>query len=187
MQRIQRLVGPQPSKLRSGSPLSLALVLAAALAASLPAWQTAPPTPYEKWLNEDVVYIIADAERAAYERLKTDDERNMFIAQFWQRRDTTPGTAANEFKEEHYRRIAWVNGRFTTRTKPGWRTERGRMYIVYGPPDEIESHPSGDRGRPQPWEVWLYRHIPGMGDNLTLTFVDAESNGDYRLAPGRGR
>lgn len=189
MQRIERLVASAQPKPRSGSPLALALVLATALAASLPAWQAAtPPDPYGKWLNEDVVYIIADAERAAFERLKTNEEREMFIVQFWQRRDPSPTTASeNEFKEEHYRRIRYANGRFATRTKPGWQTERGRMYIVYGPPDEIESHPSGGRGRARPWEMWLYHRIPGMGDNLTLTFVDAESNGDYRLAPGYGR
>ena len=99
-------------------------------------------TPYKKWLNEDVVYIITDEERAAFKRLQTDEEREQFIEQFWLRRDPTPDTVENEFKEEHYRRIAYANEHYASGI-PGWKTDRGRIYIMYGPPDEIESHPSG--------------------------------------------
>src|SRR5215469_6982707 len=98
--------------------------------------------PYKKWLNEDVVYIITDEERQAWKRLATDEEREQFIEQFWLRRDPTPDTAENEFKEEHYERIAYANERFSS-GKPGWKTDRGRIYITRGKPDEIESHPSG--------------------------------------------
>ena len=102
--------------------------------------QTAEP-PYSKWLTQDVAYIISDQERAAFRQLATDEEREHFIEQFWLRRDPTPGTLANEFKEEHYRRIAYANQRFTTGSGlAGWKTDRGRIYITYGPPDEIESH-----------------------------------------------
>ena len=97
-------------------------------------------TPYKKWLNEDVAYIITDEEREAFKRLSTDDERQQFIEQFWLRRDPTPDTEENEYKEEHYRRIAYANERFASGI-PGWKTDRGRIYITFGPPDEIESHP----------------------------------------------
>ncbi len=99
-------------------------------------------TPYKKWLNEDVVYIITDEERKSFHQLNTDEEREQFIEQFWLRRDPTPDTAENEYKEEHYRRIAYANDHYASGI-PGWKTDRGRIYITFGPPDEIESHPSG--------------------------------------------
>src|ERR1051325_10566596 len=99
-------------------------------------------TPYRKWLNEDVTYIITDEERKAFRNLNTDEEKEQFIEQFWLRRDPSPDTQENEFKEEHYRRIAYANERFASGI-PGWKSDRGRIYITFGPPDEIESHPSG--------------------------------------------
>ena len=99
-------------------------------------------TPYKKWLDEDVVYIISDEEKKAFHQLNTDEEREQFVEQFWLRRDPTPDTDENEFKEEHYRRIAYANEHYASGI-PGWRTDRGRIYIQYGPPDEIESHASG--------------------------------------------
>ena len=99
-------------------------------------------TPYKKWLNEDVAYIISDEEKQAWKRLATDDERQQFIEQFWLRRDPTPDTEENEFKEEHYRRIAYANEHYASGI-PGWKTDRGRIYIMYGPADEIEDHSSG--------------------------------------------
>src|SRR6266849_10293643 len=122
-------------------------------------------TPYKKWLNEDVTYIITDEERTAWKRLSTDEEREQFIEQFWLRRDPTPDTLENEFKEEHYRRIAYANEHFAS-GKQGWRTDRGHMYIVFGPPDEIESHPKGGAQTPHAFEVWMYRHVEGIGDRL---------------------
>ena len=99
-------------------------------------------TPYRKWLNEEVAYIVTNQERANFRALQTDAEREQFIEQFWLRRDPTPGTMENEFKEEHYRRIAYANDHFSTLI-PGWKTDRGRIYITYGPPDEIDDHSSG--------------------------------------------
>src|SRR5713226_2249360 len=99
-------------------------------------------SPYKKWLSEEVTYIISDEERSAFLRLQNNEEREQFIEQFWLRRDPTPDTVENEFKEEHYRRIAYANERFDSGI-PGWKTDRGRIYIKFGPPDEIESHPSG--------------------------------------------
>jgi GWxTD domain-containing protein len=149
-------------------------------------------TPYKKWLNEDVAYIISDEERAAFKRLQTDEERDQFIEQFWLRRDPTPDTVENEFKEEHYRRIAYANERFASGI-PGWKTDRGRIYIMYGPPDEINAHPSGgaytrpiEEGGGQtstyPFETWRYRYIEGIGTNVELEFVDPTMSGEYHLA-----
>jgi TonB family protein len=160
----------------------------ATAAVALTAWQAAPPSqtsaaatsPWDKWLNEDVVYIISDQERAAFQKLTTDEEREHFIEQFWQQRDPTPGTVENEFKEEHYRRIAYANQHFQAASgKPGWQTDRGRIYILYGLPDEIESHPSPDTGAP--FEEWLYHHMQGVGDNIIFRFTDTRRNGEYRL------
>jgi GWxTD domain-containing protein len=148
-------------------------------------------TPYRKWLNEDVAYIITDEERAAFKRLQTDDERENFIENFWLRRDPTPDTVENEFKEEHYRRIAYANENFASGI-PGWKTDRGRIYIMYGPPDEKESHPSGGSyERPPeegggttstfPFEQWRYRYIENIGTNIIIEFVDPTMSGEYRM------
>jgi len=148
-------------------------------------------TPYRKWLNEDVTYIITDEERKAFKRLSTDDEREQFIEQFWLRRDPTPDTEENEFKEEHYRRIAYANEHFASGI-PGWKADRGRIYIVYGPPDEIDSHPSGgtyDRPIEEgggttstfPFEDWTYRYIDGIGNNIKIEFVDTTMSGEYHM------
>src|SRR5579885_1903276 len=145
-------------------------------------------TPYRKWLNEDVAYIITDEERAAFKKLQTDEEREQFIEQFWLRRDPTPDTVENEFKEEHYRRIAYANEHYASGI-PGWKTDRGRIYITFGPPDEIESHPSGGTyERPPeegggttstyPFEDWRYRYIEGIGTNIIIEFVDPTMTGE---------
>jgi GWxTD domain-containing protein len=148
-------------------------------------------TPWKKWLNEDVVYIITDEERKAFKNLQTDEERESFVEQFWLRRDPTPDTEENEFKEEHYRRIAYANDHYASGI-PGWKTDRGRIYIIYGPPDEIESHPSGGTyERPieegggetstYPFEDWRYRYIEGIGNNVIIEFVDTTMSGEYHM------
>jgi GWxTD domain-containing protein len=148
-------------------------------------------TPYRKWLSEDVAYIITDEERTAFSRLATDDEREQFIEQFWMRRDPTPDSSENEFKEEHYRRIAYSNERYASGI-PGWKTDRGRIYIAYGPPDEIESHPSGGTyNRPMeegggqtstfPFEIWRYRYLEDIGSDIMIEFVDPTMTGEYRM------
>ena len=196
MNRIARLLNHRRSNF-PWTPLFSAAVLALAGTAVMAAWYAAPApqtrsaavaaeSPYQRWLDEDVVYIILDEERAAFLRLTADEERKMFIEQFWLRRDPTPGTRENEFKDEHYRRIAYSNQRFAAASgKDGWRTDRGHMYIMYGPPDEIESHPKGVTGA-YPTDVWLYRHVDGIGENLTFTFIDRSGTRDYQLAPGKG-
>lgn len=133
------------------------------------------------WLNQDVAYIITGGERQAFERLGTEEECAKFAEQFWLRRDPTPGTPKNEFKEEHYRRIAYANQHFASARLPGWQTDRGRVYITYGPPDEIESHSSGNQQIQVPFDEWLYRDIP-LGTNVVFQFVDASMSNAYRLS-----
>ena len=150
---------------------------------------------YKKWLNEDVAYIISDQERAAFKQLSNDEARDNFIEQFWLRRDPTPDTEENEYKEEHYRRIAYANEHFAAGI-PGWKTDRGRMYIMYGPADEIDSHPSGGSyERPMeegggetstfPFETWRYRYIEGIGQEIIMEFVDTCMCGDYHMTLDR--
>ncbi len=150
---------------------------------------------YKKWLNEDVVWIITDQERAAFKQLSNDEERDNFIEAFWQRRDPTPDTEENEYKEEHYRRIAYSNEHFAAGI-PGWKTDRGRMYIMYGPADEVDSHPSGGSyERPMeegggetstfPFETWRYRYLEGIGQEVMIEFVDTCMCGDYHMTIDR--
>ena len=150
---------------------------------------------YKKWLDEDVRWIITDEERAAFMQLSNDEERDQFIEAFWQRRDPTPDTEENEFKEEHYARIAYANEHFAAGI-PGWKTDRGRIYIVFGKPDEIESHPSGGTyERPMeegggetstfPFEQWRYRYIEGIGQEVIIEFVDNCMCGDYHMTMDR--
>lgn len=148
-------------------------------------------TPYKKWLNEEVVWIITPEERTAFGRLETDDERQQFIEQFWLRRDPTPDTEENEEKEEHYRRIAWANDRFASGI-PGWKTDRGMVYIKFGAADEREEHPTGGPGIRDiaegggettffPYERWRYRYIEGVGQDVIIEFVDKSMTNEYRM------
>jgi GWxTD domain-containing protein len=148
-------------------------------------------TPYKQWLNEDVVYIISPEERQAFLQLETNEEREQFIEQFWLRRSSNPDLPDNDFKEEHYRRIAYANEHYASGI-PGWKTDRGRMYIMWGPADEVESHPTGgtyDRPMEEgggststyPWETWRYRYMEGIGENVIWEFVDPSGSGEYHL------
>jgi GWxTD domain-containing protein len=147
-------------------------------------------TPYKKWLNEDVVYIISDDEKRAFKTLQTDEEREQFIEQFWLRRDPTPDTEENEYREEHYRRIAYANQYFASGI-PGWKSDRGMIYIKYGPPDERDQHNGGTEERDQregggttsmyPYEQWRYRYIEGLPPNVEIEFVDPTLTGEFRM------
>ena len=150
---------------------------------------------YKKWLDEDVRWIITDEEQKAFKLLSNDEERDQFIEAFWQRRDPTPDTIENEFKEEHYRRMAYANEHFAAGI-PGWKTDRGRIYVMYGPADEIESHPSGgtyDRPMDEgggttstfPFEDWRYRYLEGIGQEVIIEFVDTCMCGDYHMTMDR--
>lgn len=147
---------------------------------------------YNDWVNKDVAYIITNEEKKAFKQLKTDEERENFIANFWLRRDPNPDTEENEFREEYYERIAYANEQFTSGI-PGWKTDRGRIYITWGKPDSIESHPSGGTyDRPSyegggstttyPFETWFYRYLEGVGSGIEIEFVDPTGTGEYRIA-----
>jgi len=147
---------------------------------------------YKDWLDKDVTYIITDEERKAFKKLATDDERERFIEEFWRRRDPDPDTDENEFKEEYYERIAYANEHFASGI-PGWKSDRGRIWIMYGKPDERETHPmGGSYERPSyegggststyPFETWFYRYLPGVGSGVEIEFVDPTGSGEYRIA-----
>ena len=192
--RIRRLLYPKTSG-GSWTPFAAAAILFATTAVALGGWQSTSSAQttaksevttdrYSKWLNEDVVYIIQDRERAAFQRLATDEERDHFIQQFWEVRNPDPNATENTFKVEHYRRIAFANRHFRTPSgTPGWQTDRGHMYIVWGPPDEIDSHPKGDPNG-VPFDLWTYYHSKTAGNNVSFTFIDKSGHGDYQLAPG---
>jgi GWxTD domain-containing protein len=147
---------------------------------------------YKRWVDEDVLYIITDDEKATFNALRNDEERENFIEQFWFRRNPTQRPGDNPFREEHYRRIAYANQHFASGI-PGWKTDRGMIYIKYGPPDEIESHPTGGRYYREdyegggststfPFEKWWYRHIDGFDGDVEIEFVDPSFSGEYRIA-----
>jgi GWxTD domain-containing protein len=147
---------------------------------------------YKDWLEKDVTYVITDEERRAFKRLQTDDEREKFIEEFWRRRDPDPDTEENEFKEEYYERIAYANEHFASGI-PGWKSDRGRIWIMYGKPDERETHPmGGGYERPSyhgggstttyPFEIWFYRYLAGVGSGVEIEFVDPTGSGEYRIA-----
>jgi GWxTD domain-containing protein len=147
---------------------------------------------YKRWIDEDVRWIITDEENKTFKALKTDDEREQFIEQFWLRRDPDPDTDSNEYREEYYQRIAYANEKYTSGI-PGWKTDRGRIYVMFGKPDQVESHPSGGSyDRPTwegggttstyPFEIWWYRYIEGVGSDVEIEFVDPTGSGEYRIA-----
>jgi GWxTD domain-containing protein len=152
--------------------------------------------PYTAWLNEDVTYIITKEEREAFLRLSTNEERDSFIEEFWRRRNPDPESPENTYREEHYRRIAYANEHFASGV-PGWKTDRGHIHILWGPPDEIESHPMGgtwDRPPEQgggstttyPWELWRYRHLEGIKENVEIEFVDNTGSGEFHITSDPG-
>lgn len=150
------------------------------------------PKVYREWPDKDVAYIITPQERDAYKKLKTNEEREQFIELFWRRRDPDPDTDENEYREEYYERIAYANEHYSSGI-PGWKTDRGRVYIMYGKPDELETHPMGGTyERPSyegggststyPFEIWFYRYLPGIGSGIEIEFVDPTGSGEYRIA-----
>jgi GWxTD domain-containing protein len=150
---------------------------------------------YKKWVDEDVRWIITDQEMQAFKSLSNDEERDQFIENFWLRRNPNPDSPENEYREEHYARIAYANEHFAA-GKPGWRTDRGHIYISFGKPDSIDSHPSGGSyERPMeegggntstfPFETWHYRYLEGIGDNIDIEFVDTCMCGDYHMTIDR--
>jgi len=195
MRRIDRVLDQnrklsKPSNYRTLAALTLAALPLIYVATATQPVRAQPPAQlspasatvcggnpaYTNWLNEDVAYIITQEEHQAFERLRDAAECSQFVEQFWLRRDAT-------FKEEHYRRIAYANQHFAS-TNPGWKTDRGRIYITYGPPDEIDSHPAGERtgsGQTYPFDQWRYTHNASLGDDILLEFIDRTGDEEYRL------
>ena len=150
------------------------------------------PSRFKKWLDEDVRWIITDQERARFLDLFTDEQRDKFITDFWERRNPSPGSSENSFKAEHYRRIAYATSHFTFTDKkdkstPGWKTDLGRIYILYGTPDSIDRHGGGEyqlangiKAATDPFELWYYKSIPRLGQDVTVKFVDKCRCGDYQ-------
>jgi GWxTD domain-containing protein len=147
---------------------------------------------YKDWVDKDVGYIITDAEKRAFKKLETDDEREKFIEDFWRRRDPDPDTEENEYREEYYERIAYANEHYSS-GMPGWKSDRGRIYITFGKPDEVETHPTGGAyERPTyqgggststyPFEIWFYRHLDNVGNGIEIEFVDPTGSGEYHIA-----
>jgi GWxTD domain-containing protein len=154
--------------------------------------KTEPNNAYVRWLHEDVSLIITPEERRAFEKLTTDEEREVFIKIFWRQRDPDPDTEENEYREQFYERLAYANEHFSS-GMPGWKTDRGRIYIKFGKPDEIEAHPSGGPYQQKsyegsgtittyPFETWFYRYIPNVGSGIEIEFVDPSGSGEYRIA-----
>ena len=182
---------PKPSALSVPNPVPSANVNVASNSAgtsspslreqALPSSNESPSAPvqYQQWLNEDVVWIIAPEERTAFLSLTHDEERDHFIEQFWQRRGSASDPTGTRFREEHYRRIAYANVHFAT-SAGGWKTDRGHIYILYGNPDSIDSHPSGSNGSPEPFETWHYNSAPGLDQSADFKFVDLCHCGTYR-------
>ena len=146
------------------------------------------PPEYQNWLDQDVRYLITDQERSDFSRLTTDRERDAFVEAFWKRHDPMPGSAGNSFKEAHYQRLAYANSNFAARL-PGFKTDRGRIYILYGPPDNVQKHFSAARADlavPYSWELWHYSYIPGIGKDVDFKFVDTCGCGEFRIPADHG-
>jgi len=182
VRRIRRILNQPEDRRGAGTAVvAMALLLGAFCAGAIAQQQSSVEdhrqlaTPYTKWVDEDVVYIIKPSEREGFLKLQTNEQRERFIREFWESRNPVHGANENKFKEEHYRRIAYANDRFPGPGIAGWKTDRGRIYIRYGPPDEIEDRPLVSQ--------WLYYLIEGVGKNVVIEFVDAKGNGDYRMTP----
>lgn len=136
---------------------------------------------YKAWLEDEVVYLITPRERQVFLDLASDRERDLFIESFWRHRDDSPETERNEFREEHFKRIAYANGHFIGSGRPGWKTDRGKIYIILGPPRSIR--PYGGTDAVLPCEVWSYQGlaIPGVPNEFDLLFFQKNHIGDYVL------
>jgi GWxTD domain-containing protein len=174
-----------PRSIPKALPLILITVFAAQLCLGQSAQKNSPKILIEyfrNWTDDDVPWIITPEERASFHLLRNDNERNAFIKQFWQRRDPIPTTGKNEFQDQYYRRVLAANEKFSTSSRPGWRTDRGRIYILYGPPDSVDSGAKDlPRGAVAKTESWHYKYLEGIGSDVVLDFADRTANDDYKL------
>jgi GWxTD domain-containing protein len=205
VKRIRRLLCPKPSG--ALAPFLAACILIATAAVSLAAWRASVgqdqqsatesaaekmlPPAYARWVKGPISYLITPQEKDVFLRLVTNEERDEFVKQFWERRNPNPGSPKNVFKGEFYRRIAYADQHFAYSGVPGWKTDMGHVYIAWGPPNEMENHP---KGRPHPVDDWYYNHIPRVSDNVSggrakvtlvgvkVIFIDRTGNGDFQFA-----
>jgi GWxTD domain-containing protein len=133
---------------------------------------------YQNWLDQDVRWLISEQEEKEFLKLTTDEQRDHFVVEFWERRNPNPGSKENTFKEEHYSRLAFTNQHFAAKV-PGWKTDRGHVYVVYGPPDSVLRQPANGANPPE--ELWSYRHMPGADGDVALKFVDRCACGEFVL------
>lgn len=162
--------------------LFLILIATAIFYGSIKAEEDKLPARYKQWLEEEVVYIIVPIEREVFLKLQTDRERDLFIEAFWKHRDPTPGTPENEFRKEHYSRINYVNHFFGRGTpKPGWRTDRGRIYIILGEPSDVQRFEG--KTMIYPAEIWFYQGLTELGlpPGFNIVFFQEGALGEYRL------
>lgn len=194
MKRIRRLLYPIPAG--PSAPFLAALILIAVTTITMAAWRVKIPSSgpsavnsaaqkeshsrYTGFINGPTQYLITPQERIAFLQLTTQQERERFIQQFWNRRNPYPGAPENQYKEEFYRRVSYTDEHFEYSAVPGWKADRGHCYIAYGPPDELKHYSKGSHG-PYAVEMWHYHHIPGIGRNVQFVFVDRAGNGDFRL------
>lgn len=128
---------------------------------------------YQRWVDEDVAYIITPEEKRAFLLLRSDAERERFIEQFWRARDSKAGGNQNAYRAEHYRRFSHANQNFGVGSIPGWKTARGHIFITLGQPDEVRNTSGG--------EVWFYRHAPGFGTNVEIEFTHDSDPDGFRI------
>lgn len=184
------MFGPRMVRFLIGAFVALLLAPYTIAQAKATSDQVLSPS-YRKWLDEDVRYIIADQERVEFDKLSTDQQRDAFVVAFWEHRNPIPGAEENAFKEEHYRRLAYANLHFAENV-PGYKTDRGRIYIMYGPPMSVDRHYStagseksgnlaGVHTIPYDWELWHYRYIEGIGQDVAIKFVDTCGCGQFQI------
>jgi GWxTD domain-containing protein len=136
----------------------------------------------EEWPERYVKWILTSSERNAYRALATDEERLEFIELFWARRDPNPETPENEYRREYLERYAFVANRLSA-GRPGWSTDRGRLYLILGPPHSMQQNPMGRYGLERPSEIWTYNNldIPGFPPSFDFEFVDFNGTGNFEL------
>ncbi|MDX1384548.1 MAG: GWxTD domain-containing protein [Thermoanaerobaculia bacterium] len=148
-------------------------------------WEATPEEldeALQRWVDDYVRYIITEEEERIFEALPTAQQKLAFIERFWEIRDPTPGTALNEYRREHLERFAIATQRFHA-GRPGWLTDRGRVYIILGPPHQLQRNPTGRDGYERASEVWTYNlpDHPSLPGVLDLSFVDFQGTGDFEL------
>ena len=164
------------------SVIPLALLGLTVILSGVPVEKPKLPERYQRWLDEEVVYIMARMERAVFLQLRTDRERDLFMEAFWKHRDPTPASPENEFKTEHLRRVAYANQYLGREgSVPGWKTDRGRMYILLGEPQDIQKY-AGKLGI-YDCESWFYQGKTDLGlpPSFNLLFFKEHGQGMMKL------